>query len=78
MYNGMFQGKTFYVMKNISQDENDLVFSLIRVSIPAQNIMTKKKVAGREDYYYSAYTSTLLFITKGSKDLNSNMLGSRS
>jgi hypothetical protein len=35
---------------------------LVRVSIPAQNIMTKKQVG--EERVYSAYTSTLLFITK--------------
>jgi hypothetical protein len=32
--------------------------------------MTKKKVV--EDRVYSAYTSTLLFITKGSQDRNSH------
>jgi hypothetical protein len=35
---------------------------LVRVSIPAQNIMTKKQVG--EERVYSAYTSTLLLITK--------------
>ena len=39
---------------------------LVRVSIPAQNIMTKKQVG--KERVYSAYTSTLLFITKGSQD----------
>jgi hypothetical protein len=34
----------------------------VRVSIPEQNIMTKKQVG--EERVYSAYTSTLLFITK--------------
>jgi hypothetical protein len=34
---------------------------LDRVSIPAQNIMTKKHIV--EERVYSAYTSTLLFIT---------------
>jgi hypothetical protein len=37
-------------------------FSKSRVSIPGQNIMTKKQVG--EERVYSAYTSTLLFITK--------------
>jgi hypothetical protein len=46
---------------------------LIRVCIPAQNIMTKKQVG--EERVYSAYTSTLLFITKGSQDWNSHMVG---
>jgi hypothetical protein len=41
-------------------------FVLVRVSIPAQNIMTKKQV--EEERVYSAYTSALLFITKGSQE----------
>jgi hypothetical protein len=49
---------------------------LVRVSIPAQNIMTKKQVG--EERVYSAYTSTLQFITKGSQDWNSSRSGSRS
>jgi hypothetical protein len=49
---------------------------LVRVSIPGQNIMTKKQVG--EERVYSAYISTLLFITKGSQDWNSNRSGSRS
>jgi hypothetical protein len=47
----------------------------LRVSILAQNIMTKKQVG--EERVYSAYTSTLLFITKGSQDWNSSRSGSR-
>jgi hypothetical protein len=39
---------------------------LVRVSIPAQSIMTKKQVG--EKWVYSAYTAALLFITKGSQD----------
>jgi hypothetical protein len=35
---------------------------LVRVSIHGQNIMTRKQVG--EERVYSAYTSTLLFITK--------------
>ena len=35
---------------------------LVRVSIPGQNIMTKKQVG--EERVYLAYTSILLFITK--------------
>jgi hypothetical protein len=35
---------------------------LVRVSIPRQNITTKKQVG--EERVYSAYTSTLLFITE--------------
>jgi hypothetical protein len=40
--------------------------SLVRVSIPAQNVMSKKQVG--EERVYSVYTSTLLFITKRSQD----------
>jgi hypothetical protein len=40
------------------------------------NIKTKKQVG--EERVYSAYTSTLLFITKGSQDWNSSRSGSRS
>jgi hypothetical protein len=48
----------------------------VRVSIPAQNIMTKKQVG--EERVCSAYVSTLLFITKRSQDRNSSRSGSRS
>jgi hypothetical protein len=51
-------------------------FVLVRVSILAQNITNKKQVG--EERVYSAYTSTLLFITKRSQDWNSSRLGSRS
>jgi hypothetical protein len=40
------------------------------------NIMTKKQVG--EERVYLAYTSMLLFITKGSQDWNSSRSGSRS
>jgi hypothetical protein len=40
------------------------------------NIMTKKQVG--EERVYLAYTSILLFITKGSQDWNSSRSGSRS
>jgi hypothetical protein len=49
---------------------------LVGVSIPAKNIMTKKQVG--KERVYSAYTSTLLFITKGSQDWNSSRSESRS
>jgi hypothetical protein len=42
----------------------------LRVSIPAQSIMTKKQVG--EEKVYSTNISTLLFITKGSQDRNSH------
>jgi hypothetical protein len=40
------------------------------------NIMTKKQIGKKR--VYSAYTSILLFITKGSQDWNSSRSGSRS
>jgi hypothetical protein len=40
------------------------------------NLRTKKQVG--EERVYSAYTSMLLFITKGSQDWNSSRSGSRS
>ena len=46
---------------------------LVMVSISAQNIMTKKQ--GGEERVYSAYTSTLLFITKGNQDRSSHRVG---
>jgi hypothetical protein len=49
---------------------------LVRVSIPGQNIMSKKPVG--EERVYSAYTSILLFTIKGSQDWNSSRSGSRS
>jgi hypothetical protein len=51
-------------------------FPPVLVSIPGQNIMTKKQVG--EERVYSAYTSTLLFITEGNHDWNSSRSGSRS
>lgn len=47
----------------------------VRVFISTQNTVTKKQVG--EERVYSAYTSTLLFITKGNQDWNSNRSGSR-
>jgi hypothetical protein len=37
--------------------------------------MTKEQ--DEEEKFYSAYTSTLLFITKGSKEMNSHRAGNR-
>jgi hypothetical protein len=71
--------------KWVSNYTNPVVYTsilaciLVRVCIPAQNIiniMTKKQVG--EERVYSAYTSILLFITKGSQDWNSSRSGSRS
>ena len=44
---------------------------LVRVCIPEQNIMAKKQAVGRKRVY-SAFTSTLLFITKGNEDRKSH------
>jgi hypothetical protein len=56
------------------QHKNFISCVLVRASsIPAQNIMTKKQAG--EERVYSAYISTLLFITKGSQDRNSHRVG---
>ena len=49
---------------------------LVRVSIPGQNIMTKKHLGKK--WFIQLILSTLLFITKGCQDWNSNKSGSRS
>jgi hypothetical protein len=49
---------------------------LVRVCIPAQNITTKKQDG--EERIDSAYTSTLLLVTKESQDWKSHRAGSRS
>jgi hypothetical protein len=43
------------------------------MSVPIQNIKTKKQVG--VERVYSAYTSKLLFITKGSQDRNLHRVG---
>jgi hypothetical protein len=58
-------------VNSFAQYYSDLV--LDRVSIPAQNIRTKRQVG--EERVYSAYTSTLLFITKEGQDRNSHRAG---
>jgi hypothetical protein len=50
-----------------------LIGVLVRVYIPAQNTITKKQVG--EARIYSSYTSTLLFLTKGSQDMNLHRAG---
>jgi hypothetical protein len=45
---------------------------LVKVCIPAQNFMTKKQVG--EERVYSAYISTLLFITRGGQDRNLELM----
>jgi hypothetical protein len=50
--------------------------SCLRVSIPEQNIKTKKQIGRLSGGgVYSAYTSTLLFSTKGSQDRTSHWAG---
>jgi hypothetical protein len=49
---------------------------LSQVFYSCTNIVTKKQV--RKERIYSAYISTLPFITKGSQDWNSSRAGSRS
>jgi hypothetical protein len=49
---------------------------LVRVSIPAQTSWPRSKLGRKR--VYSAYTSILLFITKGSQDWNWSMSGNRS
>jgi hypothetical protein len=47
---------------NILLIEANIIIVLVRVTIPGQNIMTKKQVG--EERVFSAYISTLLFITE--------------
>jgi hypothetical protein len=60
-------------MQFLSHKKREMDAVSVRVCISAQNIMTKKQ--GGEERLYSAYTSTLLFITKGSQDRNSHRAG---
>jgi hypothetical protein len=53
--------------------ENYIIPALVRVCIPAKSIITKKQVG--VERVYSAHTSTLLFIIKGSQDRNSHREG---
>jgi hypothetical protein len=53
-------------------EKSALIF-FVSLFIPAQNIMTKKRVG--EERVYSAYTFILLFITKRSQDRNSHRAG---
>jgi hypothetical protein len=64
------------VIINESHDALFLAYCLSQGFYSCTNIMTKKQVG--EERVYSAYTSMLLFITKGSQDWNSNRSGSRS
>jgi hypothetical protein len=51
-----------HIYMHIHTNQWHLPSVLVRVSIPGQNIMTKKQVG--EERVYSAYNSILLFITK--------------
>jgi hypothetical protein len=59
----------------------DYIIVRVNTNCPSQgfysctNTLTKKQVG--EERVYSAYTSTLLFITKGSQDRNSSTSRSR-
>jgi hypothetical protein len=70
----MLRGKIIAVGASIKKLEKDTYLSQGFYS--CTNIMTKKQVG--EERVYSAYTSMLLFITKGSQDWNSSRSGSRS
>jgi hypothetical protein len=66
---GVFSHKARLFQKGITECLSQGFYS-------CTNIMTKKQVG--EESVYSAYTSILLFITKGSQDWNSSKSGSRS
>jgi hypothetical protein len=61
---------------NPSLPEESCPSGIVLVMDSCTNIMTKKQVG--KERVYSAYTSTLLFITKRSQDWNSSRSGSRS
>jgi hypothetical protein len=64
-----------FLSNNIPQEMKHMV-CLSQGFYSCTNIMTKKQVG--EERVYSAYTSILLFITKGSQDWNSSRSESRS
>lgn len=53
------------IVTPVPVSDNPLKDILVRVCIPPQTIITKKKFG--EEKTYSMYTSTLLFITEGSQ-----------
>jgi hypothetical protein len=65
--------RNYRIKSNRLQNKGQLKFFLVTVLSQFvstyTNIITKKQV--EEERVYSAYTSTLLFITKGSQDWNS-------
>jgi hypothetical protein len=61
---------------NIWKSNNVIHYCLSQGFYSCTNIRIKKQVG--EERVYSAYTSMLLFITKGSQDWNSSRSGSRS
>jgi hypothetical protein len=73
-----------YLLSHLTSPESQ-IFYLLKLCIftsclsqgfySCTNIMAKKQVG--EERVYSAYTSILLFITKGSQDWNSSRSGSR-
>jgi hypothetical protein len=69
-------GEGLKELKKIATSWKNNSIVLVRVSIPEQNIMTKKQVG--EERVYSAYVSTLLFITERSQDWSSSRSGNSS
>jgi hypothetical protein len=65
----------FQFSNNVHYQIKGLLNVFLSVSIPEENIMTKKQDV--EEKVYSASTCTLLFITKGSQDRNTSRSGSR-
>ena len=60
-----FQASQSYTYTHTHTHTHTHIVLVVRIYIPAQNIMTKKQVG--EERVYSAYTSMLLLITKGLK-----------
>jgi hypothetical protein len=69
-------GRTTTSTNQIPQSSQGLNHCLSQGFYSCTNIMTKKQVG--EERVYLAYTSILLFITKGSQDWNSSRSESRS
>jgi hypothetical protein len=75
----MSQNSYYFRVKSFKipfTNQNRLTECLSQGFYSCTNIMTKKQVG--EERVYSAYTSMLLFVTKGGQDWNSSRSGSRS
>jgi hypothetical protein len=69
----------FYHKYHICFNDDTVLYKvvvLVRVSIPGQNIMTKKQIG--EERVYSAYNSVFAVHHQGNQDWNSSRSGSRS